>query len=162
MLLRSISIVDFSFGFCVLFFTILEFISPLNHHNQNAICMIYFVLTAVCPIGNSHLIVAMGSERLYAVFRPISYRENVTISTNKKVTCVCFLLALVMPLLSAPLYSNETGFCYSVRPGVNEALFLIHVFSWQIFVVYMPSFLILVMNTILILKLKRRQKDTAK
>ena len=101
----------------------------------------------------------MGAERLYAVFQPINYREKITISTNHKLTFLSAFVAMLVALTSFPVSGVDSGVCdydlTGLSPVLRLGLFFMAIFMNAVF----PVSTTLVMNVILIVKLRKRQEN---
>ena len=154
--LRFISAMDFWCLFIQFVWPLLPLWSPINPHSNNISCKL-FIVGYLCFMGSgSYLICAMGLERFYALFRPISYREKVTISFNTGISIGCVLLGFLIGGSGAPFYGNDVGYCFGVQKNVNMDLFKIRDTVSVIFTYILPAVIIPVTNATLIIKLRAR------
>ena len=158
-LIRSISLCDFGFQLSTIFFSLLEIASPINQHNELILCWSSLFLRSLSFLSIAYLIIAMGAERLYAVFQPINYREKIKISTNKKLTFFSVFLAMVVSLPLFSVSGVNSGSCDYDLTGLSPVLRLGIFFITTFMSAVLPVSTTLVMNVILIVKLRKRQED---
>ena len=156
-LIRSISLCDFGYQTFRLFFNLLEMLSPINQHNELMLCGLSLFLRSLSFLSSAYLIIAMGAERLYAVFQPISYRQKITISTNKKLTFFSVLVAMVVSLSAFPVSGIESGLYNYDTTGFSQVLSLTIFYSTTFMNFVLPVATTLTMNIILIVELRRRE-----
>ena len=154
MYLRFISVLD---CLCLLWLSVglvLEMTPSASQHNHDIICKL-LIFPYLCFLNtNSHLVCAMGMERLYAVFRPISYREKVKISTNKKASLSCMMVASLLACAGLPFMGNDGGFCLSVNKDANKVIAQLVVVVVGFINYVVPTIAISIINAVLIVQLK--------
>ena len=155
--LRSISLTDISTQLGLVSWFVLEFFSPINQHNTDIICKLQMWFLTSCNNASSHLICMMGFERLYAIFQPISYRENSKSSTNVKLSVACILFSTLVNSSFFMWLGNDVGYCFGVQKDANLTLALIQTAFLAILECLAPMLIMIVINAILITKLKHRQ-----
>ena len=155
--LRSISVMDFLAMLGLFIWFALEVFSPVNQHNQNMICKTVLWFITSCLNSTSYLICTMGLERLYAIYRPVSYRDNVKKSRNVKISITCIVIAFWINSTGLFYIGNDVGFCFGVQNDVSQKVALILATFLGVLNYFSPMLLLIIINAVLIVKLRGRQ-----
>ena len=155
--LRSISLTDLSTQLGLVSWFTLEFLSPINQHNTDIICKLEMWFLTSSMNSSTNLICMMGFERLYAIFQPISYRENSKSSRNVKLSAACILFAVLVDSSVLTWLGNDVGYCFGVQKDANLTRALIQTAILAVLYGLAPMLIMIVINAILVTKLKLRQ-----
>ena len=157
MFLRSISLTDFFALLGLANWFALEFFSPINQHNTDIVCKLQIWIKNSFLNSSTNLICMMGFERIYAIFQPISYRENSKSSRNVKLSVACILFSVLVNSSFLTWLGNDVGYCFGVQKDANLTLTLIQTAFLAIVACLAPMFIMIVINAILVTKLKKLQ-----
>ena len=147
----------------MLLWSALELVSPVNQHTHDVICKIFNFFYLVCMNSSSHLITAMGFERLYAVFKPFEYKEKVTIAINCKISLVCVMVVALICSSGLPIYGNDVGHCFGVQDNVRNLDIVRFQLASVTFINFLlPTLLIPIINLILIVRLQKRDASNSR
>ena len=139
------------------FLHILNFYNPDIKYEMPFFCDVYTVLKGACVKGSALIILAMASERFYAMYYPFKYRDTVTISMMVKVGIVCTVWGFVSACLTNLAYGINSGWCLEQRPNFNRTFVNIVVVASVVLYLILPSISTAILNVLIILKMKRRK-----
>ena len=137
-------------------------VTSLEKQYENYYCKLIIFTQSFLINSSSYLIGAMGLERLYAIFRPISYRSRITVRTNSKISVICILISFCIAVSGIPLYGTDVGYCFGVQRGINMTVVKVRLAFVGFFTYFLPIVGVPLMNAVLIVKLRKRQNASSR
>ena len=156
-LLCFMAVSDFTGMTSELVFSLAPLLSPFHQHNTEFLCSLYIVARFASMKTTSLIFVCMSSERVYAAYFPIAYKQKVTIRLMMKIGIGCLVISLLAGSMSILNFTNEGGVCFVSVENANTVLSKYLSFQFIMFLMF-PSIFTAIFNVVLIAKMRQRSK----